>query len=107
MAAVDVFVLASIVESFGLAILEAWAAGIPVVAHEIGGIPGFCTDRENSLLVEPDNEPQFIECMTELAADSGLRAALSSRAFKTAATRYDWPLVAAQMREIYARILKD
>ncbi len=105
--AAEMFVLASRHEPFGIVILEAWAAGIPVVAHGIGGIPGFCTDRENSLLVEPDNEPQFVECMTELAVDGNLRAALALRAFEEASSRYDWPLVATQMREIYARILKD
>jgi len=105
--AAEMFVLASRHEPFGIVILEAWAAGVPVVAHAIGGIPGFCTDRVNALLVEPDNEPQLVERMAELAADEGLRTTLAADAFKTASTRYDWPMVAAQMQEIYGRILRD
>jgi glycosyltransferase involved in cell wall biosynthesis len=105
--AAEQFVLASHHEPFGIVILEAWAAGVPVVAHGIGGIPGFATDRENILLVEPDNESQLIESMAELAVDRELRAALSARAFELAKTRYSWPVVVAQVREIYGRILHD
>ena len=105
--AAEMFVLASRHEPFGIVILEAWAAGLPVVVHAVGGIPGFCADRENALLVEPDNEPQFAEGMAELAADAALRAALSKRAFETVSSRYDWSVVVARIREIYSRILHD
>ena len=105
--AAEMFALASRHEPFGIVILEAWAAGLPVVAHAVGGIPGFCTDRENALLVEPDNEPQLAEGMAELAADAVLRAALSKRAFGAVSSRYDWPVVVARIREIYHRILHD
>ena len=105
--AAELFVLASHHEPFGIVILEAWAAGVPVVAYAVGGIPGFCTDLENALLVEPDNEVQLAACMARLAADEGLCMALSERAFKTAKTRYDWPVVVAQVQEIYGRVLHD
>jgi glycosyltransferase involved in cell wall biosynthesis len=105
--AAEQFILASRHEPFGIVILEAWAAGVPVVAHAIGGIPGFCTDRVNALLVEPDNERQLVERMAELAADGELRTALSASAFERAETRYNWPVVVAQMQEIYHRVLHD
>jgi len=103
----EMVVLASRYEPFGIVVLEAWAAGTPVLAHAVGGIPGFCTDRENCLLVEPDNERQLVEGMAELAADAPLRAVLSGRAFETVSSRYGWPVVVAQLREIYRRILQD
>ncbi len=105
--AAEIFVLASRHEPFGIVVLEAWAAGTPVLAYAVGGVPGFCTDRENGLLVEPDNEQQLVEGMAELAADAALRAVLSACAFEVVSSRYDWPMVAAQLREIYRRILQD
>lgn len=103
----EMFVLASRHEPFGIVILEAWAAGLPVVAYAVGGIPGFCTNHETALLVEPDNEVQFAARMAELAANEGLHTALSASAFRTAKARYDWPVVVAQVQEIYRRILHD
>ncbi len=103
----EMFVLASSHEPFGIVVLEAWAAGTPVLAYAVGGVPGFCTDREDSLLVEAGNELRLAEGMAELAADAALRTALSSRAFETVSGRYDWPVVAAQLREIYHRVLHD
>ena len=105
--AAEMFVLASRHEPFGIVVLEAWAAGTPVLAYSVGGVPGFCTDREDSLLVEAGNEPRLAEGMAELAADAALRTALSSRAFEIVSGRYDWPVVAAQLREIYHRVLHD
>jgi glycosyltransferase involved in cell wall biosynthesis len=105
--AAEMFVLASRHEPFGIVLLEAWAAGTPVLAYSVGGVAGFCTDREDSLLVEAGNEPKLAEGMAELAADEALRTALSSRAFDTVSGRYDWPVVAAQLREIYHRVLHD
>jgi glycosyltransferase involved in cell wall biosynthesis len=105
--AAEMFVLASRHEPFGIVLLEAWAAGTPVLAYSVGGVAGFCTDREDSLLVEAGNESKLAEGMAELAADEALRTALSSRAFDTVSGRYDWPVVAAQLREIYHRVLHD
>jgi glycosyltransferase involved in cell wall biosynthesis len=105
--AAEIFVMAPHHEPFGIVILEAWAAGVPVVAYAVGGIPGFAFDRENSLLVEPDNEAQLVDRMAELVVNDRLRTELSERAYTEASNRYDWPLVAAQMQEIYRRISRD
>lgn len=105
--AAEIFVMTPHHEPFGIVILEAWASGVPVVAYAVGGIPGFATDRVTSLLVEPDNEPQLIDRLSELAADAPLRSALSARAFTEASTRYGWPLVAERMQAIYRQISRD
>jgi len=104
--AAEMFVLPSWHEPFGIVVLEAWAAGLPVIASAIGGIPGFAVEGITILMAEPGNDRAFSECMTRLASDINLRADLSRRAFGEVATRYDWPLIIDQVCEIYERSRK-
>jgi glycosyltransferase involved in cell wall biosynthesis len=104
--AAQFFVLASRYEPFGIVILEAWAAGLPVVAHNVGGIPGFCTDHENVLLVELDDEARLVECMRELAHQEELRTTLSRKAFQKVSEQFDWPVVVREIRTIYEDLVK-
>ena len=103
--AADLFVLPTHHEPFGIVILEAWAAGLPVVANRVGGIPGFATDHENILLVEPDDEVALAECMGKLADDAELRNRLATAAQTTVKASYSWTTVAVRIRKIYEGLL--
>ncbi len=105
--AAEMFVLPSIHEPFGIVVLEAWAAGLPVVANRVGGIPGFASDRENILLAEAGNENELAEHMTKLAGDVTLRADLSRKAFGEVAANYDWAKIHGRFREIYEQVLAE
>ncbi|MEE9367314.1 MAG: glycosyltransferase family 4 protein [Pontiella sp.] len=105
--AAEMFVLASMHEPFGIVVLEAWASGIPVVANRIGGIPGFASDGENILLVEPGNEEELAIRMGELSDDVALRSDLSRRAFGEVATYYDWKKVILQLRQVYEQVINE
>jgi glycosyltransferase involved in cell wall biosynthesis len=71
----DVLLAPSRTEAFGLAVQEAMAMGVPVVASRVGGIPEQ-VDEESGILVEPDDVEGFAEAVRRLAADAGLRASL-------------------------------
>lgn len=79
----DVFVLASKLEGMGTSVLDAQAAGVPVVACRSGGIPEIVRHGETGLLVPTGDAPALAAAILELARDPGLRARLSDRAKKT------------------------
>ncbi len=104
--AADLFVLPTANEPFGIVILEAWAAGTPVIATRVGGIPGFTTDGKNILLSEDNEDAMLVSKMEQLADDSDLRKTLSENGFAEVSEKYDWSVIADQVLKIYEGILK-
>lgn len=104
--AAELFVLPSLHEPFGIVVLEAWAAGLPVLAGKLGGIVDFATDRETALLVDPQSEEAIARGITELADDETLRNRLSRNALD-AVGDYGWSTVAARTRAIYDGVIRE
>lgn len=102
----DVFVLPSVVEPFGIVILEAWAAGLPVIASAVGGVVGFTEDRETALLFTSGDEDALVAHMSLLASDPSIRSRLV-RASADAVQAYDWAAVTDQVVALYEEILED
>lgn len=101
--AASCFVLPSVHEPFGIVILEAWAAGLPVIASRVGGIPGFTTDRENILLTPSGDAAALRAALVELAQNPALGQHLAAQGFALARERYDWPAVARNLLDLYPR----
>jgi len=99
--AADIFVLPTVHEPFGIVILEAWAAGTPVVATRIGGIPGFTHDGEDILLFRKDDEDGLLQHLERLASDDMIGKQLVAQAAREV-KQYDWSSVTGQMLSIYA-----
>jgi glycosyltransferase involved in cell wall biosynthesis len=77
---VDVFALASIFEPFGVALLEAQAAGLPIVATAVNEIPDIVTHGLTGLLVAPCDATGMAEHFVRLARERATRDRLGSRA---------------------------
>jgi glycosyltransferase involved in cell wall biosynthesis len=75
----DVAVLSSRSEGSPNALLEAMAAGVPVVATRVGGIPEMVTDNESALLVKPGDVSAMTDAIARLLEDSQLAARLTQR----------------------------
>lgn len=73
MAALDVFLLPSLREGFGLVLLEAMSRRLPIVASHVGAIPEIVIDGETGILVEPRNVDELEKAMTRLLNDRALR----------------------------------
>lgn len=80
LAACDVFALPSLYEGSSLAVLEAMAAGIPVVSSAIGGTEELIDDGRSGLLVPPGDAPALAAALRRLLGDADLRRDLAAKA---------------------------
>jgi phosphatidylinositol alpha-1,6-mannosyltransferase len=108
-AAADLFILASRedpitadVEGFGLVLLEAQAAGTPVIAANSGGMPDALLPGETGLLVPPDDPDALAQSALELLADPKRLTAMATAAQSYARTR-TWSALAAEVQSILRR----
>ena len=72
-AATDLFVLPSTIEPFGIVLLEAMAAGLPIVATSVGGIPEVVDHGRTGLLVPPKDPRKLAEAIEKFRGDADLR----------------------------------
>ena len=87
-AAADALALPSLSEGSPLALLEAMAAGLPIVATAVGGVPEMVENNENALLVAPQRPDALAEALGRLLNDAALAQRLGQAAQHTAATRF-------------------
>jgi glycosyltransferase involved in cell wall biosynthesis len=78
----DFTVLPSLLEGMPVSIIEAMAAGLPVVASNVGGIPEVVVDGETGLLVEPGQPELLAAAIVRLANDAELRAEMGAKAYR-------------------------
>ncbi len=104
MAAATLFVMPSRVEPFGIVILEAWRAGVAVVASNRGGASEFVRDGQDGVLVDPFDTPALTATLDRLLGDPVER----NRIAATGPTRVDdfsWPRVAAAYGSVYRSVV--
>jgi glycosyltransferase involved in cell wall biosynthesis len=105
--ALDVLVLPSVTllpqhkEQFGRVLVEAMAAGVPVVGSTSGAIPEVIGDA--GLVVPEGDASALARAVERVLDDSALRASLVARASQRVASRYAWPVLAGRTRELYLR----
>jgi glycosyltransferase involved in cell wall biosynthesis len=106
MAAADVFVLPSKMESFPLSLLEASAVGVPVVCSNAGGVPEVFQDGFNALLYPPGDDNAMAEAIVRLIQDRELAKKISANAVKTA-SRFPWKITAERTLRVYEEVLQE
>jgi glycosyltransferase involved in cell wall biosynthesis len=105
LAAADVFVLASRSEGHPVSVLEAMAAGLPVVASRVGGVPEQVVDGETGLLVDPGDPKPLAAALERLTGDPALRRRLGAAGRARAEERFDLEPFRRAHLELYSREL--
>ena len=104
----DAFLFPSSTETLGLVLLEAMAAGCPVVGANKGGIPDIITDGINGCLYDPDGDNNGTESLIlateKLLGDKNERQEMRNAA-RAEAERWGWPAATEQLRKFYQKIL--
>ena len=102
----DFLVLPSRFEPFGIVLLEAMAAGLPVIASRVGGIPEIVAEGETGLLVEPDNPEALAEALRLLCQDESLRFSMG-RTARERVKRYAWDSVVPRILSVFSEALQE
>jgi glycosyltransferase involved in cell wall biosynthesis len=105
-AGIDLFVLPSRSDSFGLVILEAWANGVPSVAYLAGGLPGVIRHEEDGLLVRCGNVDELAAALGRLIVDGGLRFQLGRTGRERISKDFRWEAKLKAVREVYQRLAR-
>lgn len=102
----DVSVLCSRSEGFPNAVIEALAAGCPVVATPVGGVPEVIVERQTGLLVPVDQHDALAASVQELRLDAGLRERLGEAGRACVRSRYHQTVVIARLEALYQSLAR-
>lgn len=100
----DVFALPSIHEPFGIVVLEAWSAGLAVIASNVGGLGTLVKDAVNGFKFEASNIEQMKSAYFKALENKDL---ISKNAFNEVKDTYSWQAVSKSLLEFYQEILND
>ncbi len=100
----DVFALPSLNEGLPMVLLEAMAAGVPVVASAVGAVPAVVEDDVSGLLVTPGDSDELTAAILRLCADGGLRKRIGGRAREVVCSRFSSHRMAERYSEVYRAV---
>lgn len=103
----DIFVLPSLSEGLPMVMLEAMAAGKPVIATHVGAIQKVLQNQANGILIESRDWNGFSNAILELLNDQGKAARIASNAKSTVAAKYSSTIMAKKYMGVYERLFPE
>ena len=103
----DIFVLPSMVESFGIVFLEAWIHGKPVIGCRTGPVASVITEGQDGLLVRYGDVEGLAEAIMRLLNDADLRNKLGSKGREKVLKRYTWDKIVSKIEAIYQTLIEE
>lgn len=104
LASADLFVRLSRKEGFGVSFLEAMAAGLPLVATQVGGITDFVSHKQTGLLVEPEEPQEAAKAIELILTDKKLYNSLQQKGRQLVKERYNWEKIADAVDKAFATL---
>jgi glycosyltransferase involved in cell wall biosynthesis len=102
--AADIFVLSSDHEGKPLSVIEAMAAGLPIVSTAVGGVPELLQNGKEGFIVQPGHANGLSEAMMTLLNDSNLRRAMGEAAAVRAKAKFDVSAMVRAYEELYEEV---
>lgn len=103
----DVFVLPTKAEAFGIAAIEASAAGLPVIATAVGGLVDIVVEGKTGFFIEPGDAPTLARRLQQLAKNIQLRQTLGEAARQRAEHRFDSKTNAGRIAEVLQEVVVE
>jgi glycosyltransferase involved in cell wall biosynthesis len=113
--ACDIFIRPSLSEGFGNSFIEAMASKIPVIATPVGGIVDFLRDPaklhrseaglQTGYFCDPKSPPSIVEAVNRVISDDK-KGTVAQNAYKMVKDKYDWNIIASDMRQVFDNILE-
>lgn len=97
-----VFVNPSLSDAFPLTVVEAMAAGLPVVASSVGGVPEAVVDGVTGMLVRADDADAIASALRAILGEPPLRARMAQAARARAEAHFSWDAIAARLAALYS-----
>lgn len=101
----DIYVALSRIESFGVAIIEAGACGLPVVVSDVGGLPEVVIDGETGFIVPREDPEAAAAALYNLVLDADLRHRMGQAGRAHVVSHYEWRDSVKQMIELYESVV--
>ena len=101
------FCLPSYAEGFPMAVLDAWAYGLPVITTPVGGIPDIAEDGKNLLLFNPGDIEKLADCLEQIISNASLRANLAAESQALALTTFSIDTINHQIGDLYEELLNE
>ena len=103
----DVMVVPSVYEPFGIVALEGMAAGVPVVASQVGGLAEVVEHDKTGVWAYPRSPDSIAWGIERVLSDFGFREWLVRNAYEAIKSRFSWEAVARQTVDVYKRVLGE
>jgi glycosyltransferase involved in cell wall biosynthesis len=103
----DIFIFPSHTEGLPMAVIEAMASGLPIIATRVGGLPDLVIEGVNGILVDPGRPDQLVAALLTLASDESLRRSMGEKSLQLAKEKFDIEQHVAQLVGIYNRVLSN
>ncbi|MFR9502514.1 MAG: glycosyltransferase family 4 protein [Rikenellaceae bacterium] len=100
-----IFCLPSYAEGFPMAVLDAWAYGLPVITTPVGGIPDVAIDGENMLLFNPGDIDKLAAQMDDMICNRELRASIIKESLNFANKKFNLSTINNNVQELYKSLL--
>jgi glycogen(starch) synthase len=102
----DLFVLPSRLEGLGIVVLEAMAAGKPIIATNAGGIPELIESGQNGILIDTGEDEELASAIIKVLSDKSLAKAIGENNREKVREHYSWEVAARKAEHLYSDLIK-